>query len=442
MTKRIFNNIICVAAVVLVASFALFFGVLYKYFSGEQAKFLQNNLAFTTSAVEEYGYDYLKKLPALETRITLIDTDGSVLFDNKSDSRLMENHKDRKEVKAAKENGRGESFRYSATLMEETEYYANHLKDGKVLRVSATRLTPFALILSMIQPIGIVLVIAGACSIALARKLAKNLVEPLTKINFDKPLESDTYDEIAPVLKRLEEQRKKILSQADYLAKERIQFTANVTHELKTPLQSIMGSAELLQHNYVKAEDVPTFLERIHSEAVRLLTLINNIISLSHLDEKEKYKFECLDLFELVDEEIVALYPLSEKHKVLLTASGRHCLIFGVRELLHEVIYNLCENAIKYNVENGRVDINVYQEDGKTYLKVKDTGIGIPEEHQPRIFERFYRVDKSRSKETGGTGLGLSIVKHAAQYMNGSIDLKSKVGEGTEITIAFDTENI
>ncbi|MDO4178479.1 MAG: ATP-binding protein [Phascolarctobacterium sp.] len=437
MTKRIFKNILFVSMLVLCTSFVLFLGVLYKYFSDQQIKQLEEHLQYTVSAVEESGLTYLEKLPKGETRITLIAANGDVLFDNKADIKLMPNHREREEVQKALANGKASSTRYSKTMTEETTYYAMRLENGSVLRLSVTRLTLLALILSMVQPICLILLFATACAIFFANRLSKKLVEPLTSINYERPLTSDTYDELAPVLRRMEEQRKKIISQAEELAKERAEFTANVSHELKTPLQAIMGSAELLEHDFVKKEDVPIFLGRIRSESERLLTLINNIISLSRLDEKGDFSFEKLDLYDLAYEEVQVLKPIAEKCNVNLVVQGNHLEILGVRQLFHDIIYSLCENAIKYNVKNGSVSVRVYQKDERAHIEVQDTGIGIPQEHQAHVFERFYRVDKSRSKETGGTGLGLSIVKHAVEYMHGTIDLESSEGKGTKIVVSL-----
>ncbi len=546
MTKRIFRSILLVALAVLVACFGLFLGVLYEYFGTIQTDQLRAALSITAVGTERGGLDYLNSLKTGDYRLTWVAADGSVLFDNQSDQSRMENHGQREEIQQAFSTGAGESSRYSSTLMEQTLYIANKLTDGTVLRISVSRMTTLSLVVSMLQPVCMVLAIALVLSGILASGLSRKIVRPLEAINFDRPLENDTYEELTPILTRMEQQHSLIRNQRkelqerknefyaviskmneglvllgnrdeilsinpaaekffstggdstgkDFIVVERStqitdaintakkdgyaelqisrkgreyllrasrveeagggivllvfditervfaernrrEFTANVSHELKTPLQTIMGSAELLENNLVKPEDVPAFVGRIRREAGRLVTLIDDIIRLSQLDEACAIPTEEVELLELVNNEIAALQSVAAPRKISLQVDGEPTRMQGVRQLLHEIIYNLCENAIKYNVDGGSVRVTVGTQEERAFVRVKDTGIGIAPEHQDRIFERFYRVDKSHSRQIGGTGLGLSIVKHAAEYMNGQITLNSRPGGGTEITVSF-----
>ncbi len=548
MTKKIFRSIFIVAMVVFLACLALIMGVLYSYYGSVQENQLAAELSFAAQGVEQNGLAYLTGLRGKDNRLTWVAADGKVLFDSQTDAKEMENHAEREEIKKALKNGTGESARYSSTLTEQTVYYAKRLSDGSVLRISISRFTMLALGISMLQPMCIILVVALVLSGALAHSLSKRIVKPLEAVNLDKPMENDTYEELAPILTRLEQQHRQIRYQReelrerkneflavisnmneglvllgenetilsinpaaagffgtdrDYIGKNfislernraigkmissaeksgrgelaisrggreyqlsasrvenggkisgvvilifditekifaernRREFTANVSHELKTPLQSIMGSAELMQNGLVKPDDLPQFARRIRSEAARLVTLIEDIIRLSQLDEQPDFMIEEVDLSSLAREEINTLQLAADDKRVTLAFEGESVTVKGVRQLLHEVIYNLLDNAIKYNLDGGSVTVSVKAENEAVCLTVADTGIGIPSEYQTRIFERFYRVDKSHSKQIGGTGLGLSIVKHAVQYMNGKIDLKSESGVGTTITVTL-----
>ncbi|HHW94738.1 MAG TPA: two-component sensor histidine kinase [Mogibacterium sp.] len=543
MTKRIFRSIIAVALAVLIACFGLFLGVLYEYFGEIQAKQLKNELSFVSAGTEAMGMDYLEGLNNTDNRITWIDKNGKVLFDNRNDPAKMENHADREEIKEALSTGKGESSRYSSTMMEKTTYFANRLNDGSVLRVSISHMTILSLVLAMLQPIAIVILVAIILSWYLASKFSKEILKPLEAINYDEPIESETYDELAPVLTHMESQHREIKNKQkeleekesefssiirkmneglvllsnkrdilsinpaaesffetdgrskgknfieiertveitdaidkaekegyaeiqvsrkgrEYILRisreedanggfvllvfdntERIfaernrrEFTANVSHELKTPLQTIMGSAELLQNNLVKKEDYYTFVERIQYESSRLLDMIEDIIRLSQLDEKKEISFEDVELLELVTNVAISLQNVADERGISIEVSGEKTVVYGVRQLLNEIVYNLCENAIKYNVDGGKVNITV----GETFVTVKDTGIGISPEDQNHIFERFYRADKSHSREVDGSGLGLSIVKHAVEYMGGTISIYSEPEMGTEITVDFE----
>lgn len=548
MTKKIFYSIFLVAIAVLLACFSIIMGVLYDYSNTIQKNHMKDELELVAQAVETSGVQYLERLETDSCRITLVSSDGDVLYDSKTSADKMENHAKREEIKEALKKGFGESSRYSATLTEETFYYAKKLANGNVVRVSVDHATMLTLVLGMLTPIIIVLIGALALSIFLAYRISKRIVEPLNSIDLDKPLENEAYDELAPLLTHIERQKEHIHNQykelevrksefyavienmneglvllsrdytvlsinpaagaffsaspecigKDFLTLERNheinkaldnavqdgrseievsrngheyqlnisrigsdeqtsgvvilvfdisdkvfaernrkEFTANVSHELKTPLQSIMGSAELLENGLVKADDVPKFIGRIRSEAARLVTLIEDIIRLSQLDESTDFPLEDADIYEIAKDEAEMLSLTAQKRNVTISVKGKSTVIHAPKQLLHEIIYNLCDNAIKYNKEGGSVEVSVEESDNNVMLSVSDTGIGIPLDNQSRVFERFYRVDKSHSKETGGTGLGLSIVKHAVQYLNGKISLESTVGKGTKISVAF-----
>lgn len=548
MTKKIFKSILIVAGTVLLASIVIIMGCLYEYFSNIQKDKLADELDIAASAVELYGTDYLKNIDSERYRITWIQADGKVIYDTQAGADSMENHADRQEVKQALAEGEGSSSRYSDTLMEKTSYYARLLDDGSVLRVSTTYATAGLLVLGMLQPILVVLIAALVLSGILARRISKRIVEPMNSIDLDRPLENDTYEELSPLLNRINQQHKEIEMQMRYLKqrtdeftqitesmkeglilldnkgnvlsineaaqniletdsscighnflsiersrsinhaiakafedghseeyaeyagreyqidisriesdgdivgavllafditeqqnaqRNRREFTANVSHELKTPLQGIIGSAELIENGMVKPEDMPRFTGHIRKEASRLVTLIEDILRLSQLDEGRQMPSEQVDLFELADEVRSVLEGACEAKHINMKLMGEHVSIDGVKRLLYEIIYNLCDNAVKYNNEGGIADIDISADEKNAYITVRDSGIGIPQDQQQRVFERFYRVDKSHSKESGGTGLGLSIVKHAVSYHNGTVSMKSEPGNGTEIRVAL-----
>lgn len=549
MTKRIFRTVFVVAISIFIASAVLFMTVLYDYFSGIQQNQLRMQIDLASQGVEDEGLDYLKNLNIKDYRVTWIGTDGKVLYDSISEADEMENHFEREEVKEALSEGYGASSRYSSTLTQRYLYGAKRLPDGTVIRLSVTQNSLLILTLGMLQPIMIIFVIAIILSAFLASRLSKKIVKPLNELNLDKPLDNNGYDELSPLLRRIDTQQKEISRQSEELRQrqnelevmtsamsegiillnnrgtvlsinkaaaklfgtdcfcigedivsinrslelaqllnkakngehsERVvelgcgryqmmaspvisnnivsgivllildvtekekaeqlrrEFTANVSHELKTPLHTISGSAELLANGMVKPEDIPIFLKRIYSETQRMIQLVEDIIRLSHLDEgAEDMKWDMVDLYAVAEETINSLADEAESNGIKFELYGETVLINGIRQLLQEIIYNLCDNAIKYNCRGGSVSVGVKNENEFAVLTITDTGIGIPAEHQERIFERFYRVDKSHSKEIGGTGLGLSIVKHAAKLHNAEIELHSIVNKGTEITIKF-----
>ncbi len=548
MTKRIFRSILLVASTVLLLSLCAILGVIYNHFSKVQKERLVAEASLAVQGVELNGKAYLTGLSAEEFRITWVATDGSVLYDTQVVAEEMDNHENREEITEAFRDGAGESSRYSDTLMEKTLYYAKRLSDGTVIRVSSSLASVFSLLFRVIVPMSTVFLIAVVFSALFARRMAKRIVNPLSRLNLDRPLENEAYEELSPLLGKVNKQHKQIAEQMVLLKqkadefeqiiaainegivlldehgvvismnpaakqlfgiytkcagldffvverspemshaiksafsggkkdfrmpkngkeyqfdvspitsegqllgvviyafditeqalaeKSRQEFTANVSHELKTPLQSIMGSAELMENGLVKPEDMSRFLGNIRREAGRLVSLINDIIHLSELDTNAVAVTEVVELGSVVQEVFSVLRPAAEQKGITLSLEGTSVEAEGIRRYLYEIFYNLCENAIRYNREGGSVKVTLERQGDRPVMKVSDTGIGIPKEHQARVFERFYRVDKSHSKETGGTGLGLSIVKHAVQYHNGQVKMESVPGEGTTVTVVL-----
>lgn len=549
MTNKIFRSMIAVAMAVLAASILIAGGFFYDYFYQVQEQQLEEELSLVSSTMEGQGADYFKDYQSSRIRFTLVDKDGTVLYDSDADIKELDNHKNREEIKEAFETGKGSSERYSSTLTKKTIYKAVRLQDGTVLRAAVTQITAGVLFVGMLPMIVVLIIACIIITLILSNRMAKAIVKPLNDLDLDHPTANEkSYEELAPILRKLNKQKNKIANQVDELhrrraefdqitasmteglvlldrkgnvvsinpaAKElfsvtaspvgqsfltvdrspalteaiqkakagkeyefheerngreyqfllnailaegeiigtvilcfditerlqaeqaRREFTANVSHELKTPLQSIIGSAELLENGLVKPEDTGRFIGNIKKEANRLVSLINDIIQLSRLDEAGETPKEPVDLYEVAGEVKEALTESAAKHKVTLHLEGTSCEMQGVRRYLYEIIYNLCDNAIRYNKEGGSVTVSLQKQENASVLTVSDTGIGIPQEQQAHVFERFYRVDKSHSKETGGTGLGLSIVKHAVAYHNGSVQLRSREGEGTQITVTF-----
>ena len=549
MTKRIFRSICLVAMAVFLASVGLFLCVLYDYFGNVQQRGLRTETELAAQGVQTVGAEYFEGLSPKGYRISWINGDGSVLYDSEADFSEMENHLAREEIKEALESGYGESSRYSVTLMERTLYSAKRLPDGTVLRLSVAQSTLFTLLLGMTQPILLIIAIALGSSFWLAHRLSKHITAPLNQLNLDDPLSGEGYDELSPLLRRIDAQQRQIRQQErelrqkqeefeavtenmaegilllntkgmilginraaetlfgtthacigkhilavnrsieisellseiekgvhtekiidlnggkyqfavspvsesgnlsgavllmlDVTEKEqaeqmRREFTANVSHELKTPLHTIAGCAELLENGMVRPEDRARFYSQIRGEAGRMISLVEDIIRLSHLDEgADDMKRERVDLYELAVETAGSLSGEAESAGVSVSVDGESAMVDGIPQLLESIVYNLTDNAIKYNRQGGTVKVSVGRLEGAVRLCVSDTGIGIPKEFWERIFERFYRVDKSRSKELGGTGLGLSIVKHAARLHDAKIELQSVEGEGTTITVVF-----
>ncbi len=410
---------------------------------------LKNEAEYLAVGYDKIGTAYFDNVEKIgENRITLIDKEGIVLYDNKANPDYMDNHNTRPEVIAARNNGYGESERDSDTLLEKTVYYALIMEDDYIIRVSANRITLVQMFLNLIYPIVGAIVIAIITTLILAFKLSDSIVRPINELNLEKPKESNSYIELDPLVDKINEQNELIEGQITELkdavniktreANFRKEFTANVSHELKTPLTSISGYAELIKEGIAKEEDVPYFAEKIHSEAIRLIGLVGDIIKLSQMDENSVSLIkEQVDIYAICEKAVSLLEPIASANNISLELVGNHIYIDGVEEILEEIIYNLCDNAIKYNKLNGKVTIEVAKDSVVPYIKVEDTGIGMEEEELERVFERFYRVDKSHSKEIGGTGLGLSIVKHGVSYHNAEIEIQSEVGKGTTITVKF-----
>ena len=548
MRKKIFQNYLLVEVLVLVLCCGLFLGVLFQHYEKQAFSQLRTEANYIAHGMELSGESYLSTLQS-DARVTWVDSDGTVRYDSAADPVVMQNHLNRKEIAEALRNGEGDGSHFSETLMERTLYYAVRLDDGTVLRVSCTQKTVMAMLLMMMPPLlGVAAVVLLVCML-MAFRLARHIVDPINRIDLDHPVIEETYGELEPLVKRIQEQNRTIRRQMDELSqrqrefsaltdnmsegfllvdyktnvlsanhsalrmlgdgkveeitnlrrdnclpqvlttveaalagvrtetvqeiegiswqiianpvvssgqvagvavllmdvtereqreKLRQEFSANVSHELKTPLTSITGFAELMKEGMVTGEKVKEFAGDIYREARRLIDLVNDIIRLSRLDENSKlFETEQVDLYDLCDEIIANLQNVAERQNVTFTLSGEHVTINGVWQILNEMVYNLCDNAIKYNRPGGTVDVSVHRDGGSIRLTVRDTGIGIPYADQPRVFERFYRVDKSHSKEVGGTGLGLSIVKHGAQYHNARLELESEPGKGTSISVVF-----
>ena len=549
MTKKIFKSIMFVCALVLAVGLAAVMGILYSNFDGQMRKELSKEAAYLTYGVEQQGVDYLKNIKDKSARITYIDQDGTVLFDNEADVSEMKNHSDRTEFQKAEKYGAGESSRYSDTLSEKTIYYALRLKDGTVLRVSGTQDSVLALVENLIFPLCGLLCLMLILSGIMASAISKRIVKPINELDLESPEENRIYEELSPLLSKIHRQNREIQNQLE-LAKQqqeefalitenmqeglividkytmilsanssawnlfhmdrvcqgesvycldreeefrhaieqvlsgehtelvlklngsdiqlianpvirdkktegavvllvnvteklereslRREFSANVSHELKTPLTSISGFAEIMQGGLVKCEDIPQFAGRIYKESQRLLQLVEDVIQISQLDEeKTSYIWEPVDVYMVCKNAFDSLKEKAQRMNVHLYICGESMKMEAVRTLLEEAVYNICDNAIKYNRNDGSVSVFLTQTAQEIQIVVKDTGVGIPKEDQDRVFERFYRVDKSHSKEIGGTGLGLSIVKHAVGALKGSVILRSEEGDGTEICMKF-----
>lgn len=549
MTKKIFRSIICVSIVTFAACFVFIMGILYEYFNSQLLSELKSEAALVEQGVELYGEKYLEGVD-VESRITWIESDGSVIYDTDVNADRLENHSERDEVAEAFENGSGSSQRYSKTLAERNVYYAELLDDGTVIRISSSQYTLAALLAAMIEPMLFVLVIVIALSVFLAVKLSKKIVKPINEMNLDNPDLDENYPEISPLLKKISRQNLLIDRQMKALKKNeeefmtitsnmtealiiidknteilsynqgalkllgrkdakigesvftlnrsegfrngidgalkgkhseclmdfnkriyqllvnpvfdgdtvggavilimdvtekeqrealRREFTSNVSHELKTPLTSIYGISEIMMNGIVKPEDMNRFAENIHDESGRLINLVNDIIKLSQLDENSvTADKEPIDLYALAKSIAARLKMTADKNNVTISVEGEKTIVNGINSILDEIIYNLCENGVKYNVSGGTVKVFTGTENGCPIIRVSDTGLGIPKEHHARIFERFYRVDKSHSRKIGGTGLGLSIVKHGAAYHKAHVEIESKEGEGSTFTVIFD----
>lgn len=437
MKKKINKMLVLTAALAIFSTMLLLTIVYYDLF---RRQVMEDLRAYTIVVKDDEGISETEQLGAMledyGIRLTLIDRKGQVVFDNEADSSYMENHSERPEIIAAFAQGEGQAVRRSRTLSRNTFYYATRLEDGGVLRLSRDAGSIYSVFGRAMPSLFMVLIILVILCMVLAHFLTAKLIQPVVNLaeNLDDSQDSNNYEELAPFITMIQKQHQDIIRNA----RMRQEFTANVSHELKTPLTSISGYAELIETGMASEADVVRFAHGIHSSANRLLTLINDIIRLSELDgTEEEVTLERLNLYQLAETCVEMLAMNAEKHGVSISIKGEECYINGNKQMIEELLYNLCDNAIRYNNAGGRVEVWVYPTQKESVLKVQDTGIGIPKEHQERIFERFYRVDKSRSKSTGGTGLGLAIVKHIIAKHNAGMELDSEVGKGTTISVFF-----
>lgn len=427
---------ILVVAATLVVAYAMTIFVVYRQSVSLMEAEIRQEADYIATAVEISGTAYLEEMDEVRenTRVTLIDGEGNVLYDSGHDEEVLENHKDRPEVKAALKNSSGQNNRKSRTFGAEMFYYAERLSDGTILRVSKTMNTAFHTAIAIFPGMGVIAVFMLIFAYVLSHWQVERLTRPINKLDLENPLENDMYEELTPLLERIDKQNK----QKDMVADMRKEFSANVSHELKTPLTSISGYAEIMKNGLVRQEDMKTFSERIYNEASRLIALVGDIIKLSKLDEgKVEIEKEEVDLYALTGEIVNRLSTQANARRICVELTGEPVMYMGIRQVLDDMIYNICENAMKYNREGGTVNIWVGSTQKGKKVIVEDSGIGIPEEDKERIFERFYRVDKSHSKETGGTGLGLSIVKHGAILHGADIQVESVEGEGTKMEVTF-----
>lgn len=444
MRKKILNHTCILVVVSVLLTFLAAGLVMYGKYNEDLKESVRDSLKYVQDGVEKMGNSYLDDAlgKATSARITLLDPKGNVLFDSLENSAELENHSNRPEFIQAEKNGYAESLRYSETLSKQNFYCAVKLADGDILRVGRTTDSVFYTMLSSSVLLGGLLILIFAVTFILVRKQTKDLIEPINTLNLEEPLKDVAYEELRPLLGRVDQQNKQIAKQMEELKEAeavRREFSANVSHELKTPLMSISGYAELMMNGMVPDEKVPEFSGRIYHEASRLSALVADIIQLSRLDEKNgETMFEQVDIGELGEDVINNLQNRAAKKKINLEYTGGPAQMQGVRHVLYEMFYNITDNAIRYTPDGGDVKVFVGKLNGKPYFRVEDNGIGIPESEQQRIFERFYRVDKSHSRETGGTGLGLSIVKHGAVLHHAKILLDSEPGKGTKMEILFD----
>lgn len=436
LKKKIQNSMILVVLTSLILTYGTMIFVVYYQTMEILKNEIQQEADYIEAAVCISGVSYLEDMDAVRenTRVTLIDASGEVLYDSGKQEEHLENHLDRPEIQEALKSGSGQDVRRSETLDQDMFYYAVRLDNGTVLRVSKNMETVFSTAMSILPMMGVV----ACCMVIFALLLAKwqtaKLIYPINHLNLAEPMENDMYEELTPLLQSIDKQNR----EKDAVANMRKEFSANVSHELKTPLTSISGYAEIMKDGLVRPEDMKTFSERIYNEASRLITLVEDIMKLSKLDEGAvELEKEEVDFYMLTREICSRLAPQAEKRNVRVEVTGEPVYYLGVRQVLDEMLYNMIENAIKYNKEGGLVSVWVGNTLQGIKIIVRDTGIGIPKEEQERIFERFYRVDKSHSKATGGTGLGLSIVKHGALMHGAKIDVDSEVNKGTKMELIF-----
>ena len=445
MRGKIFRSIWFVLLFVMTITFILITGLLYSHFTDEQLAQLRNETKLVAQAVKRSGIHYFDDLGTTDFRITWITGEGTILYDNEADAEVMENHMEREEIRDALRNGYGESRRYSSTLFERQLYTAQRLSDGSVLRLSITQATIWNLFLRFLLPISGILLAALAISFILASRLSHRIVEPINTLDLDDPMKNadrDAYVEILPLLRRLDDQKQQLARDRAELEKTsmiRQEFTANASHELKSPLHVISGYAELLESGMVSSEDSRRlFAAKIRTESQRMSKLVEDIIDLSRLDGGGVgMKRELTDLYRIALNAVDSLQASAEDAGVTISVEGENAPLYGIPQALYSIVYNLCSNAIHYSNRGGHVLVTIQSLPERSVLLVRDDGIGIPAEDLDRIFERFYRVDKSHSKEVGGTGLGLSIVKHAARIHDAEIRVDSELGKGSLFTVEF-----
>ena len=430
---------VMVLAVTLLLSYIILTLLIYNRNLSTLESEVRQEAKYIQAAINISGSQYMEEMDGVDwsTRVTQIDENGDVLYDTRRDGSTLENHSGRKEVREALATGEGEDVRMSDTVGQEMYYYALLLDDGTVLRASKSMDGLIRTALNNLPVMAGLAAVMLVLAYFLAKWQTKRLVRPIYELDLEHPLENKTYEELTPFLEAMDRQNK----EKEAVSNMRKEFSANVSHELKTPLTSISGYAEIMKNGMVRTEDITLFSERIYKEARRLITLVEDIIKLSKLDEESvELEKQDVDLYELTREIISRLAPQAAQKNIRMEVTGEPVNYFGIRQILDEMIYNVCENAVKYNVENGRVSVWVGNTLDGPKVTVSDTGIGIPQEHHERIFERFYRVDKSHSKERGGTGLGLSIVKHGALLHGAKVSVDSMPGRGTRIEMQFPKE--
>lgn len=443
MKQRIMNNIGFLVALSMLLTFTAASVIMYEKYNSYMRQDVKNEVEYIRYAIEKIGEEYLTEEAGNLTtsRITLTAPDGTVLYDSEQYADQGENRTSSPGLEKVQEDGTGEVMRYSESLSQQTYYYAVKLNSGNILGVAKTTESVFHTMFSSFALMGILLLAILALGFCLMERQTKKLIEPINQLDLEHPLEHVEYEELRPLLNRVDQQNRQIAQQVEELRQAetvRREFSANVSHELKTPLMSISGYAELMKNEMVRPQDVPEFAGRIYDEASRLTSLVQDIIEISKLDEKSgEMPFETVDLYEVVQDICQNLMLPSKRKQVTIFTEGKSAEIYGVRHILYEMLYNLVDNAIKYNKEGGYVKVLLAKEKEHVIFTVEDNGIGIAKEEQERIFERFYRVDKSHSRQTGGTGLGLAIVKHGAMLHHAEILLSSEPGKGTKIQVQF-----
>ena len=443
MKKKILSHTSVMIVLTVILTFIAASFVMYDKFNSTMKKGVRDEAEYVKVGIEEVGEEYLNGNvgKTTDTRITLTDSDGNVLYDNEAEASKLPNHSSRPEFIQAMEDGQGEIVRYSETLSHQTFYYAVKLDDGNVLRVGKTVDSIYSTWISSLAVLGLLMLLVLILEFVFAQRQTRELIRPVNDLDLEHPLNNVCYEELRPLLVRVDEQNRQIRQQVKELkeAEEiRKEFSANVSHELKTPLMSISGYAELMMNGMVPADHIQEFSGRIYHESIRLSNLVADIIQLSRLDESNsEVPFEEVDLYELAEDVRNNLRHPAGKKNIFLELAGSAEKIKGVRHVLYEMLFNIADNAVRYTEQNGHVRIMVGNRKGHPFYCVADDGIGIPKSEQGRIFERFYRVDKSHSRQTGGTGLGLSIVKHGATLHHAQINVESEQGVGTRMEIVF-----